>query len=469
MPRSSLLPVAKSFSGARWPALAALLAFACGNGAPYAADRAPAAMAPPRAAAAGHAPATTPETEAAGASEAKGPVDAHTDPQMAQPEPAPIRPALEHPEALKHFYESLAHLEDGTAKGVLVAQWGDSHTAADLGTSTVRHVLQARFGDGGRGFVAIGKPWPTYVQDGVRGGMTREFVGERGKLTAGKFVGDGRYGLAGFAIQSSRKKARAWTEVHVPASHIELAYLEQPGGGSFDVFIDDVKKGKISTHGATARSAFHAYDVPEGPHKIEVRPRGDGMVRLFGLSLGRSKEGVVLDALGINGARITTALQWQEPHMAEQIHHRTPDLFILAYGTNEAGDDTPIQVYQHELLDVLGRMSRAAPSASCLLLGPPDRGMNTPDGWMTMPRLIEIVEAQRAVAKSAGCAFYSQFDAMGGAGSIANWVAELEPRARRDYVHLTREGYTQFGQAIAADLLRGYDAFRGTTDFISTR
>jgi len=388
----------------------------------------------------------------------------------AQVEVPAFHPALENPEALRRFFESLARLEDGDAQDdVLIAQFGDSHTAADIGTSAVRRALQTRFGDGGRGFVALGRPWSNYVQEGVRGGMTREFVGERGKFSLGQFVGDGRYGLAGFAIQTTRKRGRAWSDLSSPSSRIDVAYLEQPGGGSFDVFVDGTKKGHISTRAGTARSAFHAFDVGEGPHHVEARVKGDGAVRIFGLDLDRSKAGVVFETLGINGARATTMLQWQEPHMAEQLRHHPPDLVMLAYGTNEAGDDTPASVYERQLHDALSRIARAVPSAACLILGPPDREIETPQGWVTSPKLIEITETQRAVAKASGCAFFSQLDAMGGPGTLAIWVGEPQPRARRDYVHLTREGYTQLGQAFATDMLRAYSTFRGDSGLVSTR
>jgi lysophospholipase L1-like esterase len=170
---------------------------------------------------------------------------------------------------------------------------------------------------------------------------------------------------------------------------------------------------------------------------------------------------VTYDALGINGARITNALSWDEPHMAEQIRHRAPDLVVLAYGTNESGDtDVPIDVYERQLVDLLGRVARAAPSSSCMLLGPPDRAIHTREGWGTLPRILDIVAAQRRVARAAGCAFFDQLEAMGGPGTIAQWAEEPQPRANRDRVHLTRQGYLELGNAVASELIRGYSQWR---------
>ena len=372
--------------------------------------------------------------------------------------------ALDRPQALRRFFESLARLEAGQAQDdVRILQFGDSHTAADIQTGAVRRALQARFGDGGRGFVAIGRPWKQWYQDGVHVGMSSEWAPERGKLDHGKFLGDGLYGLSGIGLFTKQHGARAWTDVAGRAAHAELDYLEQPGGGSFDVLVDGVRVVRVATRGERTVSAFRAFDVLESSaHQVEVRAVGDGDVRVFGLTLDRAEHGVVLDALGINGARITTALSWNEPHWAEQLKHRSPALVVLAYGTNESVDvDLPQPLYERQLVDALGRVARAVPSASCLLLGPPDRAIGGKEaGWATAPKILEIIAVQRRVAEAAGCAFYDQLGAMGGPGSIAIWSTEDPPRAQKDRVHLTRDGYAQVGASFASDVMRAYASWR---------
>jgi lysophospholipase L1-like esterase len=371
--------------------------------------------------------------------------------------------ALERPAALRRFFEALARLEAGQAQDdVRITQFGDSHTAADIQTAAVRRALQSRFGDGGRGFVAIGRPWRQWLQDGVRVGMSSEWGAEKAKLERGKLVGDGMYGLLGIGLNTRKRGARAWTDVTVRTSRAELAYLEQPGGGALDVFIDGVRVVRVSTRNERPASAFRSFSVSEGSaHQLEVRAVGDGDVRVFGVSLDREQHGVVVDALGINGARVSTALAWNEQHWAEQLAHRAPALVVLAYGTNESTDiDMPQYVYERQLVDLLGRVARAVPAASCLILGPPDRAISTSEGWRTAPKILEIIAAQRRVAEAAGCAFYDQLAAMGGEGSIAQWAAEDSPRAQKDRCHLTREGYAQLGAALASDLMRAYATWR---------
>lgn len=369
--------------------------------------------------------------------------------------------ALEHPESLRRFFDSLLPLEDGTATDdSRIIQLGDSHTAADWYTGVVRRLLQTRFGDGGRGFVAIGKPWKGYVQDNVHVGMTAEWQPLKATLSHSRLVGDGLYGLTGVAIESSQPGGSAW--VDVPASdHVEVAYLAQPGGGPFDLYVDGAEVVRVSTSGSNREVHFRGLDVEPGNHRVEVRNPSNGKVRVFGVALDRQSKGVVLDAYGRDGARAVNLLNWDADHFAALLKWRSPSLVMLAFGTNECGDkDIPISTYERDLAELLGRIVRATPSSSCLLLGPPDYVQYGAGGVSQHPRLPEIIAAQRRVAEAAQCAFYDQVTAMGGAGSHAAWAQEDPPRARKDGVHMSREGYTALATRFVDEVETAYAAYR---------
>jgi lysophospholipase L1-like esterase len=367
---------------------------------------------------------------------------------------------------LEHLFEVLAGLEDGHRHDdARIVQYGDSHTASDLGVAVFRHALQARFGEGGRGFLPLGHPWKFFGAEGASLGMDADFSPARVIFSKGRFVGEGGcYGLLGVGVESDRAGAGAWTQFTAPASHVELAYAEQPQGGSFDVFIDGAHAGRIATRAPETRGGFFAFDVADAPHRIEVRTVGDGAVRIYGMNLDRGSAGVIVDTLGINGATAATPLRWGEGCFAEQLRHVSPDLVILAYGTNEALDATLTDAaYERSVVDLLGRVARAQPTASCLLLGPPDlarRDRSAKGEWKTWPRVTEIIAAQRRVAEAAGCAFYDQMEAMGGPGSMARWSSEPESRGGPDRVHLRRSGYTEVARDFAGDLIHAYDEWR---------
>jgi lysophospholipase L1-like esterase len=341
----------------------------------------------------------------------------------------------------------------------MVLQFGDSHTAADMQTGAARRALQTRFGDGGRGFISIGAPYKGFHQDSIKPRTTLQFEAERFRLKSGKTVGDGQYGLTGIAIGASKRGAVASTDVTSPTSAIDVSYLKQPRGGAFEFYVDGRMLGLVKTAAKEREPASTLYAVPEGPHEIEVRARGDGEVRIFGAALDRTQVGITYDALGIIGARAQGLLMQDEAQMSILLRKRAPQLLVFAYGTNEAVSDQPMDAYAKGLADVLGRFARAVPDAACLLLGPPDMSLEVAKGeWGPAPRLREIIETQRAIAKAARCGFFDQQAAMGGEGAMLKWAAE--ERANKDHVHYTRDSYVAFGNMFSDALIRAYDTYR---------
>src|SRR4051812_26252552 len=66
--------------------------------------------------------------------------------------------AVENPAAMVPFFEQLLRAANDEATGPLsILHYGDSHTAADDLTGSVRALLQERFGDGGGGYSLAGK------------------------------------------------------------------------------------------------------------------------------------------------------------------------------------------------------------------------------------------------------------------------------------------------------------------------
>jgi lysophospholipase L1-like esterase len=361
---------------------------------------------------------------------------------------------------LERFHRALRELAAGRdADGkVRVAIYGASHTEADVYPQYVRGYLQERFGDAGHGFVHVAPPWRGYAHIDV---SVAGFDRWRTDHAQRSSRDDGYYGLMGASVASSHPKAYGLVTPaeNVVASRYELYFLAQPRGGSFEVFVDGRSHGEVSTAASRIGPGYHALEVAEGAHRIEVRPRGDGEVRFFGMTMERATSGVVVDTLGIRGTRASNALAWDETIWADNLRRRAPDLVVLSFGTNEATDaDQPIAEYETRLRAVLERFARAAPEASCLLVGPgdfPDFAAN--GAVLPRPRVSAIIEVQSRVAADAGCGFWDLRAFMGGELSMVQWVAADPPMAAADYVHLTRRGYTRMGMALVDAMMSSFD------------
>src|SRR5215471_4737449 len=81
---------------------------------------------------------------------------------------------IENPAAMVPFFEQLRRIKSGEASGPLsILHYGDSHTAADEWTGSVRALLQAQFGDGGGGYSLAGRPFAGYRREDLKGGGSR--------------------------------------------------------------------------------------------------------------------------------------------------------------------------------------------------------------------------------------------------------------------------------------------------------
>jgi lysophospholipase L1-like esterase len=371
----------------------------------------------------------------------------------------PLEPEDGESRPLEPFYAALRDLARGSDPDgkVRVLAYGASHTDADVYPHYLRAYLQERFGNGGHGFVHVARPWRWYrhVDMSVEG--DKYWVTEHAQRASGRQ--DGLYGLLGASLSTKNKRAfgRVSARHDAVGSHFEIYYLAQPKGGSFRVIADGERIAKVKTRADATAAGYHAFELPEGAHTIEIQPEGNGEVRLFGMTVERGEPGVVVDTLGIGGTRASNMLAWDEAVWGDNVRRRDP--VILAYGTNEANDsDRSIGSYETDLREVIAKMRRVAPEAACMLVGPGDFPMPGGDGsWMPRPRLSEIIDVQRQVATDTGCAFWDARAFMGGELSMTRWAASDPPMAKADHIHLTKRGYVRMGMALVDAMMVAFD------------
>jgi hypothetical protein len=389
------------------------------------------------------------------------------------PEAAPIPaadaspvPLVDGSHSLDKLFAVLARAEarqpSSTAR---ILFFGDSVVASDFGTGTLRRLLEARFGDAGHGFVLVANAWPQYFHNDVyrladKGFHVSRIVGPR--------ASDGLYGLGGVSFTAPPGlRARIGTaksgDYGRQVSRFDVAYLKQPDGGSLEARIDGTVAQVIDTADATKHAAFAELRVPDGPHELELVVRG-APVRLFGVALERDVPGVVLDAIGVVGARVRTLDENDHAHFAEALAWRRPNLVVFQFGANESGDGFayPMPEYHRTMKEIIDRMARAVPAAGCLVIGAMDRARKENDHLVTVPIIPHIVEEQRRVAEELGCAFYPTFDAMGGKGSMATWVRK--GYGAGDFTHPTSWGADKLGKWIYSALMKSYDDYRRRAD-----
>jgi lysophospholipase L1-like esterase len=353
---------------------------------------------------------------------------------------------------LDHFYQAL--LQGGPVR---VLHYGDSPTTGDLITSDARALFQKQFGDAGAGFVLIAKPWAWYYHRGVEMDSSKWTIDVAGDTQ----IKDGLHGLGGASFQGVPGAVASFT-VKDGERSAEVAYLEQPEGGTFSFEADGTQVKTVETAAEERRPAWASFELPAGSKKFTVRVES-GRVRLYGVEFSKSRPGVLYSSLGVNGANITLLSHaFNGTHWAAQLHHYRPDLVVLAYGTNESGFPKFVDsTWGGELKSAVKRLQTALPEASILLMSPMDRGERNERGEIetiaAMPRLVKI---EARVADETGVAFFNTFQAMGGDGTMARWYA-AEPRlVGADFIHPMPAGAKIVGELLYGSLRDGYNEYK---------
>jgi lysophospholipase L1-like esterase len=370
--------------------------------------------------------------------------------------PAPSAPAMHNEQALAPFHARLR------ARGpVRILQIGDSHTSADAISNGIRTALQARFGNGGRGIVAPGRPYQNYVTWNVT-------AAQSGGWTANSWTNSTAaspaLGLSGFTQTARAAGETISLTADAPENEFDrivLCALALPGGGTIAVRIGGEER-RWSLDAPRRLAACHAVDSDVPVASASVTTEDAGVVTITSLATFRRAGGAVLSNLGVIGAQLVHFGRSEDNVLRAELGSYRPDLIILAFGTNEGFDRrVSPRDYEAGLRAQIARLRRLAGGrVPILLVGPPDAatrdstaaGGACGEGWYTPAGLGEIRRRQRAVARDLGLAFWDWEAAMGGRCASLAW--HRAGLMRDDHIHFTRDGGDRIGRMLFDDLMR---------------
>jgi lysophospholipase L1-like esterase len=357
---------------------------------------------------------------------------------------------FEQPAGMAPFFDKLAQVMSSDAHpAVHILHFGDSHTAADEWTGSLRYFYQQKFGNGGSGYSLAGHPFAGYRRFGTHHGATAGW--QTDGLSAG---GDGYFGLGGVSIYTRRAGQSVFIEAD--CTQVEVYYLQMPGGGELELFDNEQLVKRFSTDGEIVATMM-PYRTTPGSHTLKLLTVENRPVRLLGWATDRDT-GVTYESLGINGAQASIMFRWKESMLADDLKQRNPALIVLAYGSNEASDPNWTgDSYQAMFSALLKRLRSDCPAASILVLGPTDRMMRTRAGVVLVQGIDRIITAQRAACAENGCVYWNAKQRMGGSGTIRDWM--IAGLGQGDYVHFTATGYDRLAELLFDDMMRLYDQY----------
>lgn len=357
------------------------------------------------------------------------------------------------------LFDSLfAALDSARQKPLRILHYGDSQLEEDRITSTIRNGLQARFGGGGPGLLPFGRPYYTLcVSESSTAELKRWMVfGEGGKRN------DGRYGVMGqaaridtsvFTTVNSTKKnfgpSRVFRRLTVLAGNVGT--LNVKCGGK------QLKLGPVNNPSGVGRLVF---DLPDSSTRVSFSSWGSADV--YGFQLDDTL-GVSVDNIPMRGCSGTVFTRMSSAQLKEYAENDNVRLIILQFGGNSMPyrkTGKSISEYKASIEKQIRHLQSVAPRASILFIGPSDMSTNVKGKMQTYPHLPMMVDSLKAAANNTGAAYWDLYSAMGGNGSMVEWVKARPALAGSDYVHFTPRGAEAMGNMLVESLMLYYEYYR---------
>lgn len=330
-------------------------------------------------------------------------------------------------------------------KSVHIVQFGDSHTAADVMTGTLRTQLQNKLGNGGMGW---GMPMYFSGQRLVRYGYDNngwQPISSRQQrdhnYTLGGLIAVPKFNGATLTIKSKQSELSQKIKVNLRQAATDGKFLGRDAQGHQFELEAPIKDNTWQTVEFVAQLPFTIT-----ASNAERSAIGGWWAK------NQNGRGAVVSALGINGAELSYWNRWNDGWQ-QNLKSISPELIILAYGTNEAfNDNIDVEKYKKLLISKVDQIRVASPDTAIMIVSAPESLKNIAGQCGIRPiKLTAIQNVQYQVAQQKHTLYWSWQQAMGGECSMKSWINQ--GLGRKDGVHFSEAGYQKLGQALAEDLL----------------
>lgn len=336
------------------------------------------------------------------------------------------------------WVHKLHKLARGKNDKLRILQIGDSHTAGDYFTHALRQNLQQRFGNGGIGWV-----YPQRV-NGQRQAQI-EYGGEGWEVLSSR-NSQADFPLGGI-IARSRGGSGSLNPRQPQHDFANITFVLRPVLASAPLTVTD-GHGRTVAQWSAQDPAVWQYRSFQAALPIRYHAQAGDIWDIGHINIENTRPGVVVSAMGINGAQLSHWQRWRND-WAQDLAATRADLVILAYGTNEAFDkQLDLADTARILRERIAQVRRSLPRADILIIGAPESLRHKGSGACgSRPAMLDAVQQlQQNTARTQHTWYWSWQEAMGGRCSMTNWMQQ--GLAAKDGVHFSADGYRRAGSLL---------------------
>lgn len=349
--------------------------------------------------------------------------------------------------ALRRFSHKLGSAD----RAVRIAFLGDSYCEGDILTADLREQLQSLYGGRGVGFIPFSPidEWRKTATIRSSGWQTYNAIFTKSIDRSLLWLNNQYY----FPTREA-KFSLAFTQAknHIDSvSRLSLLFRNE-GDSRLLLRVNSEATQKQTLQPSKSLQLLHI----DRPAITRFDLSFEQAEQFVGIGLfANDTTGVYVDNYSLRSAN-GNRQAWVDPALAADVQHHYPvDLIILQYGLNVAYvGEKQYTSYRQRMVETIRHLQRILPEADILLLSVGDRSTRIDGRMQTMDGIQAMVEAQRDIAQQANIAFWNLFDAMGGAGSMVQFVESPHPMAAKDYTHINYAGGKQIAIALTNALIQ---------------
>lgn len=276
--------------------------------------------------------------------------------------------------ALYRFFKALHHSDENV---VSVLHLGDSHIQAGFFPFTTAFFLQQDFGSAGRGWVfpynLANTNGPSDYRWNSTGRWDADKIIDRNKSTdvlgPGAIVITSRNEAPTLAFNGRQDDEKMDNNIR----QAELFY--DPGTDDSTISIPgagvDISSQPFEGGGNTLKKASLTFPAAVPSFQVRWDRRNSQPFRFYGALLQNGHNGVLYNAIGINGAMYQHYNENNNTLIAE-MEVMQPQLVIISLGTNEAYGSLNAQAFRSQMDEAVELIRKYQPNASIVLTTPPE-------------------------------------------------------------------------------------------------
>lgn len=367
---------------------------------------------------------------------------------------------------LTYFDDLFAKLENSQNELIRIVHYGDSQIEDDRMSSYLRERFQETFGGSGVGMLPfiVKRTTQTLAETITPEERFHYYLAYGPASSRAKHHRYGPMAQVAHVDTTATLTFRTRDAERFPhCQTFQRIRVRMQGSGTFS-FSAEGKTTKLTCDTTIAKSEVRLFEavLPTPVKKGSLVVKGN--MDIYSIQLD-GLNGVTVDNIAMRGCSGTIFTSIDRKTIEGFYLDENVSLIILQYGGNSVPyikDEKSIQKFCAQTQQQIELFHSLAPNAKILYIGPSDMSTSIKGEKQTYPLLPDMVAALIKAVNESGAAYWNMFEAMGGPGSMVQWVKSKTHLAADDYIHFTNKGAQRISEILydTFDIYYKYYRFR---------